>query len=107
MQRSFNILMLYSCKRKINGYILCVLTNSDLEISEAENKRLRMELDQMRTHYESDMEVLKKQNNSLLEDCERYREVGWIYLTFTSVLMVSLSVLTYFINNTVVKGATA
>ena len=36
----------------------------------------------MKTQYDSDMEVLKKSNDSLLEDCERYREVGpevWFY----------------------------
>jgi len=30
----------------------------------------------MKTQYDSDMEVLKKRYDSLLEDCERYREVG-------------------------------
>ncbi|XP_020612538.1 heat shock factor 2-binding protein-like [Orbicella faveolata] len=46
----------------------------ELEISEAENKKLRKELEQMKTQYDSDMEVLKKRYDSLLEDCERYRE---------------------------------
>ena len=37
---------------------------------------LRKELEQIKTQYDSDMEVLKKRNDSLLEDCERSREVG-------------------------------
>lgn len=59
--------------------LYCVFINqSELEISETENKKLRLELEQMRTHYDSDMEALKKRNDSLLEDCERYREVSWL-----------------------------
>ncbi len=59
--------------------LYCVFIHqTELEISEAENKKLRLELEQMRTHYDSDMEALKKRNDSLLEDCERYRKVGWL-----------------------------
>lgn len=71
--------------RVISDYILLInsiVNQSELEISEAENKKLRKELEQMKTQYDSDMEVLKKRNDSLLEDCERYREVGlevWFY----------------------------
>ena len=59
-----------------NFLINSIINQSELEISEAENKKLRMELEQMKTQYDSDIDVLKKRNNSLLEDCERYREVG-------------------------------
>ena len=42
---------------------------------EAENRKLRVELDQMKMHHDSEIEAMKKQNNSLLEDGERYKEV--------------------------------
>lgn len=58
-----------------NLLINSIINQSELEISETENKKLRMELEQMKTQYDSDIDVLKKRNNSLLEDCERYREV--------------------------------
>ncbi|XP_078360462.1 heat shock factor 2-binding protein-like [Oculina patagonica] len=63
----------------LNADLLSVYNKLDhceqeLEISEAENKKLRLELEQMRTHYDADMEALKKRNDSLLADCERYRE---------------------------------
>ena len=48
----------------------------DLEVSEAENKRLKSELEQLKSGYERDMEVLKKKNDSLLEESERHMEVG-------------------------------
>ena len=50
---------------------------TDLEVSEAENKRLKSELEQLKCGYERDMEVLKKKNDSLLEESERHMEVGW------------------------------
>ena len=59
-----------------NFLINSIINQSELEISEAENKKLRKELEQMKTQYDSDIGVLKKTNDSLLEDCERYREVG-------------------------------
>ncbi|XP_029188570.2 heat shock factor 2-binding protein-like [Acropora millepora] len=46
----------------------------DLEVSEAENKRLKSELEQLKCGYERDMEVLKKKNDSLLEESERHME---------------------------------
>ena len=49
---------------------------TDLEVSEAENKRLKSELEQLKCGYERDMEVLKKKNDSLLEESERHMEVG-------------------------------
>ena len=49
---------------------------TDLEVSEAENKRLKSELEQLKCGYERDMEVLKKNNDSLLEESERHMEVG-------------------------------
>jgi len=56
--------------------INAIIIQSELETSETENKHLRKKLEQMKTQYDLDMEVLKKRNDSLLEDCERYREVG-------------------------------
>lgn len=35
----------------------------------------------MKTQYDSHTEVLKKRNDSLLEDCERHREVGFCLLS--------------------------
>jgi len=35
----------------------------------------------MKTQYDSHTEVLKKRNDSLLEDCERHREVGLCLLS--------------------------
>jgi len=46
----------------------------ELEILEAENKKLRTELEHWKLRHDSDREILKKRNDSLLEDCERYRE---------------------------------
>ena len=51
------------------------LYQSELEVLEAENRKLRVELDQMKMHHDSEIEAMKKQNNSLLEDGERYKEV--------------------------------
>jgi len=53
-----------------------IIIQSELEISEAENKHLRKKLEQMKAKFDLDMQVLKKRYDSLLEDCERYREVG-------------------------------
>lgn len=49
---------------------------TDLEVSEAENKRLKSELEQLKRDYDRDMQLLKKKNDSLLEESERHREVG-------------------------------
>ena len=35
----------------------------------------------MKTQYDSHKEMLKKRNDSLLEDCERHREVGLCLLS--------------------------
>lgn len=42
----------------------------------------------MRTRYDSDMEVLKKGKDSLLQDCERYREVGWLSILIQQIFPV-------------------
>ena len=61
---------------------VCIIFSSsddfftDLEVSEAENKRLKSELEQLKCGYERDMEVLRKKNDSLLEESERHMEVG-------------------------------
>ncbi|PFX20171.1 Heat shock factor 2-binding protein [Stylophora pistillata] len=46
----------------------------ELEVLEAENRKLRLELDQMRKQHDSEIEAMKKQNNSLLLDGERCRQ---------------------------------
>nr|XP_058957007.1 heat shock factor 2-binding protein-like [Pocillopora verrucosa] len=50
----------------------------ELEVLEAENRKLRVELDQMKMHHDSEIEAMKKQNNSLLEDGERYKEEKYV-----------------------------
>lgn len=42
----------------------------------------------MRTRYDSDIEVLKKGKDSLLQDCERYREVGWLSILIQQIFPV-------------------
>ena len=54
----------------------------------------------MKTQYDSHTEVLKKRNDSLLEDCERHREVGLcllsmhvsFFLIFGYLIVYSLAV---------------
>ena len=36
-----------------------------------------MKLEQLKMDHNTKMEEINKRNDSLLEDCERYREVGW------------------------------
>ena len=47
----------------------------ELEMSEEENKRLRKKLEQLNQEHNTELTEVKKRNDSLLEDCERYRQV--------------------------------
>lgn len=47
----------------------------ELEMSEEENKRLRKKLEQFSQEHNTELMEVKKRNDSLLEDCERYRQV--------------------------------
>ena len=47
----------------------------ELEMSEEENKRLRKKLEQLNQEHNIELMEVKKRNDSLLEDCERYRQV--------------------------------
>ena len=47
----------------------------ELEMSEEENKRLRKKLEQLNQEHNTELMEVKKRNDSLLEDCERYRQV--------------------------------
>lgn len=47
----------------------------ELEMSEEENKRLRMKLQQLKQEHNTELTEVKKRNDNLLEDCERYRQV--------------------------------
>ena len=51
----------------------------ELEMSEEENKRLRKKLEQFSQEHNTELTEVKKRNDSLLEDCERYRQVFTIY----------------------------
>lgn len=47
----------------------------ELEMSEEENKQLRKKLEQLNQEHNRELTEVKKRNDSLLEDCERYRQV--------------------------------
>lgn len=47
----------------------------ELEMSEEENKRLRKKLEQLNQEHNTELTEVKKRNDSLLEDSERYRQV--------------------------------
>lgn len=47
----------------------------ELEMSEEENKRLRKKLEQLNQEHNTELTEVKKRNDSLLEDCERYQQV--------------------------------
>ena len=51
----------------------------ELEMSEEENKRLRKKLEQLNQEHNTELTEVKKRNDSLLEGCERYRQVFAIY----------------------------
>ena len=72
---------------------------SELEVLEAENRKLRLELDQMRKQHDSEIEAVKKQNNSLLLDGERCRQVCLLNYSNYDLLMA-------YTNNVPIKSNT-